>query len=359
MKWAMLLVLAAFGTRLAATRMALAADRGHLLPDEARYLDASQDPGVSPLPPGFPAWLGLLQDVSKDVDWLRVAGAALGALSCLALVPLCRAAFPDGSPALLPWAAAWIMALSPLCAASSAWILSESLYVPLLVLAGWGASLGARGRLPGAFAAGAVLVTAQTVRPLALPLLAGTAVWLACAGVRRAAPAFLLGAGLAALGLAAWGGRDLAVRTLWPAARAAGTFKASWKTPTGHLVGGVDRAQEGLSPAGVAGAKLWGLWRPVPRTVQLRTGWTARLSLAAWLLTMPAALGGAAALVRHWRTAGWLLLLPAATTAIHLAFSSSLRYRMPAEPCLAALAAWGYAAAWAAFRSRSAPASAA
>ncbi len=96
----------------------------------------------------------------------------------------------------------------------------------------------------------------------------------------------------------------------------------------------------------LAAKKVAGLWRPLPRTVQLSHGWPARLSLAAWLLTMPAAAFGALLAARHWRTAGWLLILPVYTTLLHVAFATSLRYRMPLEPGLIVLAAWGYAEAW-------------
>lgn len=368
--WGGLLLVSGVGVRLAASGMAFRADRGRLLPDEARYLDASSDlkgllhrweggTGYE-LPPGYPLWLGLLRGVSPNLGWLRFCGALLGAASCLALIPLARGALPEGMGARLGWWVAWGACLSPLCAASSAWLLSESLYVPLLVLAGWGATAGARGRPGGAVLAGILLVVAQMARPIAMPLIFLAAGWLWVGTSRRTALALLLGVWIALLLLGGLVGAGRTARLCFPFGRILGTLHLAWSSPTGHLVGGVDIPADPAvrkpvvsgwrDRVSLAARKITGLWRPVPRTTQLREGWPARLSLAAWLLTMPAAAFGALAAARFWRTSGWLLILPVYTTLLHIAFGTSLRYRMPVEPVLVVLAAWGVAAAWRRFQ---------
>ena len=366
--WGGLLVAVGLGVRLAAAEMAFRADRGRLLPDEARYLDAASDrsgllarwgrPGGFEIPLGYPLWLGLLRWVSGDLGWLRFCGALLGAASCLALIPLARGALPEGTGERLGWWIAWGACLSPLCAASSAWLISESLYMPLLVLAGWGATAAARGSPTGALLAGILLVGAQLARPIALPLAFLAAGWLWAAAGRRTVLALLLGGWVCVLMLGALLGAARAGWLCFPSGRVSGTFRAAWSAEnrTGYLVGGTDVPQYGAPPAEGRAASGWrarvaltarkiaGLWRPLPRTAQLRKGWPARLALAAWLLTMPAAAYGALAAARFWRTAGWLLILPVYTTLLHAVFGTSLRYRMPVEPVLVVLAAWGYAA---------------
>ncbi len=364
--WGALLVAVGLGVRLAAAGMAFRADRGRLLPDEARYLEASSDPGgllsrwEGPkgyeLAPGYPLWLGLLRGFHDGLWWLRFCGALVGAVSCLALIPLARGALPDGLGSRLGWWIAWGACLSPLCVASSAWLLSESLYVPLLVLAGWGATVAARGSPRGALLAGVLLVAAQLVRPIALPLVLLAAGWLGMGAGRRAAWAILLGAWIVLLVLGGLLGAERTARLCFPSGRVLGTLRLAWSSPTGYLVGGVDLpADPAVREPVVAGwrdrasltaRKIAGLWRPVPRTAQLKEGWPARLSLAAWLLTMPAAVFGALAAARFWRTSGWLLILPVYTTLLHVLFGTSLRYRMPLEPGLVILAAWGYAVLW-------------
>jgi hypothetical protein len=363
--WGGLLVATGVGLRLAAAGMAFRADRGRLLPDEARYLDASSDlkgllaewkkPGGSPLPPGYPLWLGGLRGVHDSLGWLRLAGALLGAASCLTLIPLARGALPEGMGSRLGWWIAWGACLSPLCVASSAWLISESLYVPLLVLAGWGGTAGVRGRPEGAVLAGILLGVAQLVRPIALPLILLAAGWLLAASGRRAALAILLGAWIILLALGGLLGADRTARFCFPSGRVLGTLRLAWTSPTGSLVGVALPADPAVRVPVVSGwrerlllasKKITGLWGPVPRTTQLNTGWPARLALAAWLLTMPAAAFGALAAARHWRTAGWLLILPIYTTLLHIAFGTSLRYRMPVEPALVCLAVWGYAVLW-------------
>lgn len=341
---ALLLLLAALGVRLAASEAAFRADRRVLLPDEKRYLEASRGallaewrrPEGFGIPPGYPAFLRVAHPP-------RLWGALLGALSCLALVPLGRRVCGIG------WPCAWAAALSPLCAASSAWLLSEALYVPLLVLAGWGISRGSPG---GALAAGGILVAAHLTRPLALPYAALLLAWLALAGRGRCAWALALGGWAAFLALAAGAGAAPASRMLVPVDRVLHTWSQAWESQSSrpYLSG---RGDEGSGESGplLALRRAGALWRPMPRTGQLRgrAGW---IVAGAWALTVPAALLGAWLAFRDWRRTGWLPLLLLYTTAVHMAFLTSLRYRMPLEPFLVVLAAWGYAR----IRTRTSPA---
>lgn len=341
---ALLLGLAAFGVRMAASRIALRADKGVLLPDERKYLKAAEGsllegwrtPGSFGISPGYPLFLR----VAKPP---RAWGALLGALSCLVLVPLGRKVCGIG------WPSAWAAAFSPLCAASSAWLLSEALYVPLLVLAGWALARGSPG---GAILAGGILALAQLVRPLALPFAGLLFAWLLLAGRGRCALSLLLGGWAAFLILSAAIGGRTAAKILLPVDRSVHTLSQAWKSQDSlaYLPG---RGDEGSREAGpfLALKRAGRLWRPTPKTGQYRGvfGWVVA---GAWVLTIPMGLFGAWLALKDWRRTGWLPLLLVYTTGVHMILITSLRYRMPLEPFLVILAAWGYAR----LRTRTSPA---
>ncbi len=140
----------------------------------------------------------------------QVAGLGLGSLVALQLVVAALAilAHYDLGRALGgPWAglfAAGLLAANPEIAWFHGYILTDSLYTSLVILAVWGiwrAATGRWGWYPVAFG---VLLFAASVRPEGwLLLLIGVGTWLARARHRRGARRLVLGGSLAGLALGA------------------------------------------------------------------------------------------------------------------------------------------------------------
>jgi 4-amino-4-deoxy-L-arabinose transferase-like glycosyltransferase len=110
--------------------------------------------------------------------------------------------------------------------------------------------------------------------------------------------------------------------------------------------------------AAVRVGRTWSLYRPADmidfNRGEGRESWVTRAGLYVYYPTLLAAIGGAVVLARRRRFLRlWLVLTPAAVVTIgSVATYGQTRFRAPAEPTLAVLAAVAIIAAWDAFTRR-------
>jgi len=115
--------------------------------------------------------------------------------------------------------------------------------------------------------------------------------------------------------------------------------------------------------AAVRVGRTWSLFHPADmidfNKGEGRESWVTRLGLLVYYPTLVAAIGGAVVLVRRRRfLLLWMVLVPAFVVTIASAVTyGQTRFRVPAEPSLAVLAAVAIVAAWDAFRRRQVAAS--
>jgi len=346
-------------------------------------LDWGDLPRFAVRTPGYPLFLaGCQWAFGVRAMPVRLVQAALGA-GCVWLVArLARRAVParcdlPGPAWTVPLVAAALAAFDPMVVANSALLLSEALFLPLILLAqwglavSWGPGLTRRAAAGWALATGAASGAAVLVRPSwALYVPAALAVWVVLSrGSRRDAlfRAALVAAGLAAV-MAPWWARNarlygrfvptaiwtgaslydgwnpwatgasdmrfLADPEFWPldeeAQDAALTRKA--------LAFARDNPGRVLRLAAVKAARFWSPW---PNAEGFRS---PALAAACVLVTLPqfALMALGAWDLRRDPRALVLLGLPLAYTfALHLVFVSSMRYRVPVAVPALGLAAVG------------------
>jgi 4-amino-4-deoxy-L-arabinose transferase-like glycosyltransferase len=300
--------------------------------------------------PGYPVMIALCDG---NVRAIRVVQAVVDCSTALAVDLLAGVWLPPG----LCLMAAAIVAVNPWLIYFSGLILSETLFTAMLA---WGMVLLTRGGMKPA--AGVILLALSVlVRPSALvlpPLLA----WAAKrkAGLPLAASALVLAA------LFPWALRNHYRVGAWvwtstnagitkydgfnPAATGASDQSFVLNMPQLRQMDEVGRSRylQGLAdqyidahPAQclkLAMAKIGRMWSPAPLSAQFARPLYAVIGIAYSVPVFVLALAG---LLK--KRAGWrMLVMPAVYfTVIHAASVASLRYRLPAEPPIAVLAAAG------------------
>jgi 4-amino-4-deoxy-L-arabinose transferase-like glycosyltransferase len=343
--------------------------------------------------PGYPLFLAICQTVfGERVLPVRLVQSALGAGCVWLTFGLVRRALPgrSGSSETTAWTvpliAAAIVAFDPFVVANSALLLSEALFLPLMLLAQWG--LAALWEPPGegpdgplttraaagfAALAGAATGAAVLVRPswaLYGPLALGAWVALSPKGARRRAlgRAAVVAVAAAAV-LAPWWARNARVygrfvpTALWMGAslydglnpRATGASDMSFLAdPTVWPLD--EEAQDAALRAralefarknpgrvvALAAVKAARFWSPWPNAEGFRAPLLAVLST--FLVLPQYALLALGAWDRRRDPRALVLLgLPLAYTfLLHLVFVSSMRYRVPVAVPAMGLAAQGW-----------------
>lgn len=362
-------------------------------PDSHRYVTVARNiaAGLGPIDgehvkagtdPIFPYLLsiGIRAGATETPDILRfgrLVNGVIGLASVAVLAALARRRFGEDVAAL----AALILAVDPILLFFNALVLTESLYVLCLLLAGWAMARCAIGRSAAwLLAAGILLGIGALTRSTGffLPLFLLPAAWaFAARGAghsalhRLGACAALIGGWLIAVSPAlcrnyALFGRVVPVRT------GGGASLLEALGPWADGGPGMDRivyprmpqdadevARDAICrdaalawaldhPAAVARlalVKLARTWSPVIHAAEYRSPIFVVVSLVTVLPVYGLALAGLW-LIRH-RTADVLLLLApvAYFTLIHMVFVGSVRYRVPAMPLVFVLAALGLCAA--------------
>ncbi len=312
-------------------------------------------------PPLYPLFLAALLGVAGDGFWTwTLPQAAIGAATCLWLVPVGRALASERAG----WCAAWILAFWPHHAAYTPLALSETLFLFLFVA--HAACATGMTRLPVAVAAGILGGLAALTRPATL--LFTPLVFLAGAGAAgkrdRRASLVALAAFLATLApwtlrnrlvlgdwipVSAKFGQDLhegncpeatggpvSDRVRWPDAIA-----ALPEAPRDAALGRQALLYMADHPARTAwlfARKALRTWSPVPNDPRHRTVLiTGVLAATFGTLVVLACLGARRiAWTRDARI--WFVGLPLFLTVLHGFLIGSVRYRLPAEPFLAVLA---------------------
>ncbi len=323
--------------------------------------------------PGYPL---LIAACGGNVRWLRLAQALIDTSTVLAVYLLARRLLPTvsvtpGAPLL----AAALVALNPFLIYFSGLILSETLFLALLL---WGMLLLTGGEGAGRWLGGGVLLAFSIlVRPSAigLPVLLGIAAAFLNRGARSAyqtrwtlpvgATMLLLTVAI----LAPWGWRNsrpnVLGRWIWTTTNggitaydgfnpdATGGSDQSFlrRMPQLREMGEVARSEYLAEQAQryviehparsleLAMRKIGRTWSPAPLSEQFSS---SRYQWIALLYAIPLDLLALAGLIRGRipKAAKVYLLLPAIYfTAVHAVSVGSLRYRLPAEPPMAVLAA--------------------
>jgi 4-amino-4-deoxy-L-arabinose transferase-like glycosyltransferase len=342
--------------------------------------------------PGYPLFLALCQTLFGERTLpARLAQAALGAACVVLVYRLVKSTWPEWHP---PDAAGWtpaliaaaLVAVEPYTVLTSAFLLSEALFLPLLLLGLWALASAWTGdpnriHLPSALGAGLAFGAAVLVKPsfALFPPLIGLA-WL-LVGRRRAAVLGTCALGLGvALAMAPWWVRnaDLYGRFV-PTALWAGASLYDGLNP--EATGGSDmdflnapdlqplseedqdrvlrdrartwaasHPRRTLELAVAKAARFWSPW-PVGEGALSRSPW---VKLAGALITLPVYALLLAGLWRCRRDARALALLAGTLlyfAAIHAVFVSSIRYRIPGMAPALGLAG-AAASGWLAGRSR-------
>lgn len=289
-----------------------------------------------------------------------------------------------GSGWTAPLIASALVAVEPFIVGSSALILSEGVFIPLMVLALWsmavlwrGAGEGPR-QTPGrrgliAFGTGIVAGLASLVRPSwALFVPAMLLAWVVAPG-KGNRPESLRGAALVALGVAAamapWWGRNFEVygrfvpTALWVGASlhdglnpgADGSSDMRFLEAPDLVVLDEEeqdaelrrrswafvRAEPGRT-AGLAVVKAARYWSPWPNAGEYRSSWAA---IASASVVLPVYLGLVAGAWDRKRDVRALVLLGGPIVyfcILHMIFASSIRYRVPGSVPAMGLAAIGF-----------------
>ncbi len=314
--------------------------------------------------PGYPAFIAMM---GGNIEAIRLAQALIDCSTILAIYLLAKR-LSDSSA--LPPIAGLIVAVNPFLIYFSGLILSETLLTALLA---WGILLLVRHRI---FWAGVVFLAAVMVRPSALllgPLLAGFAV----GGNPRGAGGYWMrgirDAGIVAIILAAgmslWAMRNHRVLGTWiwtttnsgvtlydgfnPNATGASDQRFIADLPQLRSMNEVERSrylqalarqwalQHPLRSAVLTVRKILRTWSPIPLSDEYSRP-LYRLIAAAYALPLDLLVLLGIISRRIDPPSRLLLLTPAIYfTVIHALSVGSLRYRIPAEPPLAALAACG------------------
>lgn len=368
-------------------------------------LDGAAGPHATAFRPPVVPWLTslLYRVVGHDFFAALLLQCALGALLAPALAAYARATF---GPGVAKWAG-WLVALCPLLVFFSGYLLTETTFALLLVVALHLSAEWIKTPRPGrALGAGLAWGVAALTRPTALPLPLLVALWawfplgLTVHGRDRVRQVALLLLGVA-LAVGPWtlrnaaelkafvpvttgGGRALLDANnplVWDdPARAGGAFSVYHLEPYASQYAGLSEVQaDSLSTAlarrflaerraqwpAMAAAKLARTWR-VTREAGGTGTWSASGSPIAGLLALadplllwslvvfPLALGGLVVTLRGSKRL--FLSLPALTigffSALSVVYWGALRMRVPVEPLVALYAAAGADALWRAVRFR-------
>ena len=337
--------------------------------------------------PGYPLFLAACQAAfGPRVLPVRLVQAALGA-GCVWLVAVLAARALPGDRKAVPLVAALLAAFDPYLIANSAFVLSEAVFLPLMLAAQcalaacWGST--ARNGVGWAVVAGLASGAAVMVRPSwALFLPAALGAWVVLAGRGRRLPA-ARGAAVAALAaalvMAPWWARN---------ARLYGRFVPTALWTGASLYDGLNPLATGDSDMRfLASDEFWPLdeetqdavlrdralafarenpgrvfwlacvkaarfWSPWPNAEGFRSPWVAAACAAVSLPVFALTAAGAWACRRDARALALLGLPLAYTFALHLVFVSSMRYRVPVAAPALGFAAVGATSAFRAFRSR-------
>jgi len=332
--------------------------------------------------PGYPLFVaGCYSAVGVRPDAVRAVQCVLGAATALAAAALAMRLTPHPAGVIC----GWLVALDPFQIVWSFFLLSESLFIPLLVLtvlalaSAWRSTIESERRPAWGMAAlsGALLGLAVLVRSslLLLPLCLAP-LWVVAARRRlRAAALFCVAVAALLMVQTPWVWRNYAVfgrfipttlqvgesllEACGPGADGGPRIDrmAMAYTPEINALSEVERNQffreEALrwmrqNPGEVARLsllKLGRFWNLAPNASEYRSRWVVAASMAWSLAIYAAALVGAAMAWRKWR---WLALLLAPVlyySGLHMIFVGSVRYRAPVMPFVMVLAAWGAALA--------------
>ncbi len=327
--------------------------------------------------PGYPAFLAACREMfGPSLLAVRLVQAVLGTLGVWVVGRLARAAVRDRDPGTIPGVAMALAAVEPYSVAASALVLSEGLFIPLMLVGLWGLSAlwGRETDRPVAVAVGAGLAIggAILVKPSwALFVPAALAAWMIRAGRferGRAARLALVVALATGAVMAPWWARNGRIfgrfvpTALWVGAslydgispEATGASAMEFvNAPDVRALGEAEQDAEFRARAaafarahpgrvvGLAAIKLGRFWSPWPNDGALRSPAVAAASALATLPVFGLAALGA------WdrrRDARALILLAAPLAyfcLLHMVFVSSIRYRIPGMAPAFALASVG------------------
>jgi 4-amino-4-deoxy-L-arabinose transferase-like glycosyltransferase len=329
--------------------------------------------------PGYPVFLAALYGtVGSAVPTIGVMQAFLGGLTAALIAWTGWRLGGMGAG----WAAGGLAAVYPHLVFWTPYVLSETLFVAVLVVALWAlVEAQVREHLGWFVAAGVTIglgvVTRSVLVPF-VPIAAACAWWLA-RGRRRWAHGAAVVAG-ALIVLLPWTVRNY-VQVGIPTPVATKSILVAWQGNSPGATGGsrgyvdnkdfqgIPRTQgKGQSDAEIAGtyrsaltdylvsaplsilermpAKLWNMWRPVYEGSSLRNWIVTGTSYG--LLLLLSAVGGLATL-RQGRAGGarwYIVALVVTLGGIHAVTTGMIRFRLPIEAALVILAGVGVATLW-------------
>ncbi|HUT32708.1 MAG TPA: glycosyltransferase family 39 protein [Planctomycetota bacterium] len=334
-------------------------------------------------PPLLPVLLaGIYAVEGHDYAAARIVMALLGAATCVVVMRIARRL--SGAAAAL--IAGVLAAVYPRLVYYSGSIVTETPYTLLLAIT-VAVLLGAQKADAGLWrwpVAGALLGLATLCRSALLGFVPFACVWTLVVRPRKRRAAWeaaLLAAGFVAA-MAPWWGRNAAIHGRFVPATTEGGFTL-WVTNNdradggGHCFWPEDRASfDGLSEVEIdvrfrqmgcawvrshpgrflrlAAAKFVRFWRLWPHASEPSVGVVAAaVAGATFTPVLLLALWGAVAARRRWRDLLLLYLLFLYCTLLHVTLMAITRYRLPLEPFLIVLAAYGLVELWKLRASRS------
>lgn len=336
--------------------------------------------------PGYPVFLAAIYWIAGLNQWfvVRLVQAAVDAVTVVLVERLGRAMFGRG----VGLVAASLVALSPPLISSTTFVMSETLYTPLLVAALLVYARALReGSVGRGWAAGALFGVGALIRPVALLMpvfvVMATVAWKGVDGMRSRLKIGAAALAATVLTISPWTIRNalvfkafIPVAVLFGVGLWVGTYipwdghLRGWDnvSPTRQLVGGLDwnRSRDQVlvdqrmraaafrniaaDPVGQVRfyvRKLPRMWTPTPGTADQVFG-SVFLMLLAWLWhfgTLTMALLGTVSARRtpHRSWALWLAILVVLWALVHTVFEPSPRYLLPVLPAIYLLAGLGFA----------------
>ncbi len=305
----------------------------------------------------------------------RLAQAILVVIQCGLVAIIVRRLFGNTRA---PLVAAWVTALYPFLLFYQGLLLSETLFNTLL-LAGIAALLWWRDRglrIDASLAIACLCFAAATMTKATLtvlpPLLLAATAWLAGAGWRRTAAILVAASCFYAACMSPWVIRNAVVlhafvpfttgsaQNLYLGNNPRNTDAGiAWdRDAEPELVARINALPDELArqrayskaaldyiaehPATfvrMAGKKFLRLWNIIPNAAEFRTGLYSIISAASFGPVLALALLSALRWRRQWRLLAPIYLVIGYFTFVHVVTIASLRYRLPIEPLLIALAA--------------------
>ena len=334
--------------------------------------------------PGYPLFLAFCQSVFGESPLAaRLVQAVMGAGSVYLVFRLTRELDPAGAASAGRWTpallAAVLAAIDPYYVGTAALLLSEAVFIPLMVLSLWGLAVlwgesrpSPRRAVAWAVTVGVASAAAVLVRPswaLCVPLLLLARVALAGRGSRlRAIGDACVIAVAAALVMAPWWVRNERVigrfvpTALWMGAslydglnpRATGASDMEFLNepdiwPLGEEAQDAELRRRAIAFARahpgrvleLAGIKFLRYWSPWPNAETIRSRWIA-VVCAVWSVPLYVLWGAGLWARRRDPRALVLLVGPLIYFCLlHMVFAGSMRYRIPGEVPALGLAALG------------------